>query len=100
MYMKIITPILILLSMSSLAQLNERFDDGNYTLNPTWKGDTSSWKINAGKQLQSNSTIPNDIFFLSTENKSALVTEWTFSVQINFNPSSANYVDIYVQVIV
>ena len=95
MDMKIITLILLLLSMNSIAQLNERFDDGNYTINPQWKGDTASWKINAGKELQSKSAIPNDIFYLSTENKRALVAEWRFNVLLNFNTSSANYVDVY-----
>ncbi len=93
--MKIVIPILLLCSIHTMAQLNERFDDGNYTLNPQWKGDTSAWKINAEKQLQSNSTMPNDIFYLSVENKKANITEWKFTVQLNFNPSSVNYADIY-----
>lgn len=92
------TNMLLLLLISptiAAAQIDERFNDGNYAQNPPWKGDTASWKINDDKELQSNSSVVNDFFYLSTENKKAVGTEWRLTIKLNFNTSSANYTDIY-----
>jgi hypothetical protein len=51
--------------------------------------------VNDQQQLQSSSLIPNDRFYLSTVNKMAVSTEWKFTLQLSFNPSSANYVDAF-----
>ncbi len=87
--------IAIIFSSPVFSQVSEDFSDGNFTSNPTWIGDTSSWIINASQQLQSNSTVANSSFYLSTQSTKALNAQWEFSVQMQFNPSSANYIDIY-----
>jgi hypothetical protein len=87
--------ILLLFSTISKAQFSESFADGNFTTNPTWIGDTSDWIINSSFQLQSNDTIANATFYLSTPNKLATSAEWDLYTKLTFNTSSANYVDIY-----
>ena len=87
--------ILIIFPFGLKAQLNERFTDGNFTQNPKWRGQVSSWIVNNQFQLQSNDSIANNLFYLSTENTQALQTTWTFTCQLNFNTSGLNYVDVY-----
>jgi len=77
------------------AQLSESFSDGDFTNNPTWTGSTDSWTINAAEQLQSNHSVANSAFYISTANTLATSAQWEMSVRLAFNPSSANYVDVF-----
>lgn len=77
------------------AQLTENFSDGNFTANPSWVGNTADWIVNANLQLQSNNTTASSSFYLSTASTLATSTQWEFYVRLNFNTSSANYVDAY-----
>lgn len=85
----------LLLPLSSLAQLSESFSDGNFTAAPTWSGHTSDWTVNAAGQLQSTNSTANSLFYLSTPNSLATATEWEFYLQLAFNTSSQNYVDVF-----
>jgi len=79
----------------SKAQLSESFNDGDLINNPIWTGDTSQWLINSSLQLQSNDTVKNGSFYLSTANTLCFNTQWELYINFTFNTSSANYVDIY-----
>ena len=81
--------------MHGKAQFSDNFSDGDFTNNPTWTGNTADFIVNAAQQLQSNNTIPNAGFYLSTSNTLASTAEWTFTVNLTFNPSNANYVDVF-----
>lgn len=76
-------------------QLNEKFDDGDFTNDPVWVGDNADFIVNTSNQLQSNSTTANSTFFLVTPSRIATTAQWDFYVKLSFNPSSVNYVDIY-----
>ncbi|MFL5773327.1 MAG: lamin tail domain-containing protein [Flavisolibacter sp.] len=80
---------------TSRAQLKENFQDGDFISSPLWTGNTNDWIVNASGQLQSASIVPNNTFYLSTTNSAAIQTEWNFLVRMAFNPSGANYVDVY-----
>ncbi len=82
-------------SLLTKAQLSENFDDGDFTNNPTWSGGTSDFIVNPSLQLQSNNTVANSTFFLSTPNSLATTAQWEMYIHIVFNPSSANYIDVY-----
>ena len=86
---------LLLTSMDGLSQLKESFDDGNFTANPAWQGNTADWIVNANLQLQSNNTVANSSYYLSTASSLALQAQWEFSVNLTFNTSSTNYADVY-----
>ena len=86
---------MLMLCSSAIAQLSENFSDGNFTSNPTWIGNPADWQVNAAFQLQSNNVAANSSFYLSTASPSATVTQWDFYCTLNFNPSSANYVDVF-----
>ncbi len=81
--------------MAANAQVKENFDDGNFTANPVWTGNANDWIVNTALQLQSNNTIANSNFYLSTANTLATQTQWEFYVHLSFNTSSANYIDVY-----
>lgn len=79
----------------SKAQLYEDFSDGNFDVNPEWIGDTSSFFINNSFQLQSKNLVANSSFSIITENKLSNSVEWQYWMRMDFNPSSANFIDTY-----
>ena len=60
-----------------------------------WVGNTEDFTINNYHQLQSNNTVSNSSFYLSSKNEMATSVQWEFWIRLAFNPSSANYVDAY-----
>ncbi len=77
------------------AQITDDFSDGDYTLNPTWTPDNvANWIIASG-QLRSNSATPNSTFSISTPSAQSLNAQWEFYVNLQFNTSSLNFVDVY-----
>ena len=91
----IFSACIAMLCLHAKAQLTENFTDGNFTANPPWTGNAADWTVNAALQLQSNNTVANSSFYLSTANSLATVAQWDFYCSITFNPSGANYVDVY-----
>ncbi len=97
MKFKFISIIALILFVSSVgkAQVFDNFSDGNFTANPAWTGNTSDWIVNSSSQLQSNNLVVNSSFYLSTANTLATTTQWELNVNLTFNTSSTNYVDIF-----
>lgn len=78
------------------AQVTEDFSDGNFTSNPTWKGDTANFKVNAGKQLQLNATVAGKSYLSTPQIQTSLLnTTWEFWVKLDLSPSSSNYARVY-----
>ena len=92
---KLIILCFIINGICANAQLIENFADNDFTQNPEWKGGDSDWTINAQHQLQSNCDRSNSSFCLYTHNLKARIAEWKFELTLSFNPSSLNYVDVY-----
>ena len=82
-------------SLEGSSQFKESFDDGNFTTNPAWQGGTGDWIINANLQLQSNNTVVNSSYYLSTPSTLAVQAQWEFNVNLQFNTSSTNYADVF-----
>lgn len=98
--MKFFKNILILLVVLFVqhvnAQLQENFSDGDFTSNPTWSGSTSKFLVNGNFELQSNgNSASGDTLWLSTPNTLFDSVEFSFKVMLGFNPSSTNYLRIY-----
>lgn len=92
--MRIITCFLILiLCKITSAQIVEDF---TFDIKENWNGSNGGldFKIENGK-LQSNSTLPNSNFYISRPNKIATHAVWEFWVNLKFNTSNSNYVDVY-----
>lgn len=77
------------------SQVSENFSDGSFTSNPQWIGNSNAFVINPSLQLQSNDTTANSSFYLTTANTLSTTAEWEFWIKMNFNPSSANYMDAW-----
>lgn len=86
---------LLLFTPRTQAQLADNFADGNFLTNPVWETNSNDWIVNSSFQLQSNNTIPNSSFYISTANTLATNAQWEFYVNLSFNSSSANYVDVF-----
>ena len=82
-------------SIGGFSQVKESFDDGNFTANPAWQGNTTDWIVNSNLQLQSNNTVANASYYLSTPSTLAQQAQWEFTVNLQFNTSSTNYADVY-----
>ena len=79
--------------LTGFAQLTDDFNDGDFTSNPTWSGDVGLFTASSGELNSQSPGAAN--YYLSTP--SALVTDaqWEFYLDIQFNTSGANFVDVY-----
>ncbi len=91
----LIVSLCLLCCMKGYSQFTDNFNDGDFTNNPAWVGNASDWMVNPSLQLQSNNTVASSTFYLSTASTRATIAEWEFYCQITFNPSSANFIDVY-----
>lgn len=90
--------IFLTVSIQLLAQLTDDFSDNNFTGSPSWTGDDSVYTVvdvSGNKRLRSNKLITNSSYYLSTPSTLAIEGQWEFFTNLQFNTSSANYVDIY-----
>lgn len=97
--MKKIFLILLCLPLALSAQFYDNFSDGNFTDSVTWTGTNSYFVIN-NEVLQSNGPNSNtntvgDTIYLSTPNTMMDATEWSFLLDLKFNPTADNIVRIY-----
>ena len=87
--------IVLASSLFGRAQLTENFSDGDFTNNPAWIGGTADWIVNPVFQLQSNNSVVNSTYYLSTQSSLATTAQWEFFCKLSFNPSSTNYIDVF-----
>ena len=88
--------ILLLLPLWAHSQLQESFSDGNFTQNPTWTGDVSSFIVNAQNQLQSNGpAVTGTTLQLVTPSQAVVGTTWEFWVNLKLATSATNYTDVW-----
>lgn len=86
--------LLFLLPLLSFAQLNDNFSDGDFSNNPAWNGTSAAFEIIADS-LHSNGPQASSTLYLSTANTLIDSMEWNFLIHLDFNPSSTNYVRVY-----
>jgi hypothetical protein len=87
--------LLLLTKVTLNAQVNETFNDSDFTQNPTWQADTSKWRV-LNQELNSKSLIANDTFFIATPSSLLSQAEWSCKIRLTFSTSGANYVDMFV----
>lgn len=95
---RILSILLLLMPGTFWAQLQDTFDDGDFTTNPAWSGATENFIVNASGRLQLNDLAP-------VLTQSALSTplavsnigglEWRFKVAQGFAGSDNNHSRIY-----
>jgi hypothetical protein len=76
------------------AQIIDDFSDGDFTAAPAWSGNTSDFEVNQHDQLQLKTSDAGQSYLVTPSeiNENA---SWEFYVKLDFNPSSSNYVDVY-----
>ncbi|MEL6844825.1 MAG: hypothetical protein AAFP02_16575 [Bacteroidota bacterium] len=77
------------------AQLQDDFSDGELSNNPTWSGETNLFQVSSDFRLQSNGPAASDTLYLSTASSTIDETEWRFSLDYAFAPSTSNQMRIY-----
>lgn len=95
--MKIFCLILFgLLSTVCCAQIVERFNDGQFTSEPQWSGNSSHFVVNSAQQLQLNNTAAGTSYLSTPFAASSLAGfEWEVYVRQSFSSSGSNYGRIY-----
>jgi len=53
--------LMLLLFLNAFAQLNESFDDGNFTTGPVWNGNTADWQIVANSDVAAGAASSNTL---------------------------------------
>ncbi|MBF9238525.1 lamin tail domain-containing protein [Hymenobacter sp. BT683] len=77
------------------AQLAETFADGDFTTNPTWRGDAGSFQV-TNQQLQSNGpAVTGTALQLSTPSQASTGTVWEFWANLRLATSSGNLADVW-----
>jgi gliding motility-associated-like protein len=76
-------------------QLTDDFSDGDFLNDPSWYGHTEKFVTNDALELQLYDTSFNSPAWLSLPCNIAENAFWSFDIRMPFNPSSSNYIDIY-----
>jgi hypothetical protein len=87
--------LLLLCTKLTFGQFQDDFSDGNFTENPAWGGQVSQFNITADKKLKTSLSAAAQTVSISTASYLSLNVKWEFSVQLNFDPSTANFTRIY-----
>jgi hypothetical protein len=77
------------------AQFTDSFNDGNFTVSPSWSGTDTKFSVQNGI-LTLKAPAVSETAYLSTPSESVNNASWEFLVTITGSTSSANYVDVYV----
>ncbi|MCO5267477.1 MAG: lamin tail domain-containing protein [Brumimicrobium sp.] len=84
------------LSFSLWSQMNDSFDDGDFTNNPTWTGNTTDFIVNTNHELQLNASGAGQSYLVTPHNLTQLEDmEWRFKIKYAFPPSNQNKGETY-----
>lgn len=92
--MRFLLLLFICLPFWSTAQLVDDFTDAEILNSPTWTGDIDSFNA-TGQRLNSSGPASSSVIYVSTNNAMIDNTEWHFTLNLEFNPSSTNFVKIF-----
>lgn len=95
--MIIIYMIILLFPSVIIAQFQDDFSDGNFTVNPAWFGDVDKYIVDSNNELRINSSGKGSSNLYTTSLLSANV-RWEFRVNMEYTPSSSNYTQVYLAV--
>lgn len=90
-----ICAFLLLQGLFAAAQFNDSFVDSNFTHNPAWQGDSTHFIVNDALQLQLLAPAGSTRTQLRTSSQAIYHGSWEWWMHLAFNPSSANYADVY-----
>lgn len=91
----LLTVLIIFISSRCFGQVTDNFNDGDFTQNPTWIGDTSEYKVNNNLQLQLDATEAGICYLTLPSEKHIGTQEWRFYIRVTLAPSDNNNARIY-----
>ncbi|MFK8045949.1 MAG: lamin tail domain-containing protein [Crocinitomicaceae bacterium] len=91
----ILTAYLLSVTFFNYAQLVDDFSDGDFSSNPLWTGESPSFEVDGNGMLHLIAPAVTDTMFLVTSSTLVDNAEWSFLVNLDFNPSSSNLARIY-----
>lgn len=96
-YKKLIPLALALYSCSPVpAQINDNFNDGNFSTNPSWNGSSDVFIVNPNQELQLNNVTSGQSYLSTPTNSPSLANkEWRIEVKQTFAGSENNHSRIY-----
>lgn len=95
--MKIYLTIIISLFLVQVyAQVEDHFEDGDFTVAPVWSGNNSEFYVNPAGQLQLNAVQAGFSYLSVPANLTSLDSiEWRFFIKLGFSPSTSNFSKVY-----
>jgi hypothetical protein len=81
-------------SLSVSGQIIDNFDDNDFTSNPIWGGTSADFQVVDG-QLQLKAPASSSTSYLTTESSGLGKNVWEFYFRLAFNPSSSNYLRVF-----
>src|SRR5262245_3368219 len=87
--------LLALLSENVVGQFADDFSDGNFTGQPAWSGDIAKFAVQSGR-LRLSALAANGDAYLSTPSSAIQNGSWECYIQMDFNPSSTNFVRVFI----
>ncbi|SDF17002.1 lamin tail domain-containing protein [Chitinophaga filiformis] len=94
MRISIVCACLLLQASFSFAQVSEHFDYQDINEANSWKGTDTAWQIDNGR-LRSHLQRQSSSFHIATPSSLARNAIWEWWLQLDFNTSSLNYVDVF-----
>ncbi|QNL22104.1 lamin tail domain-containing protein [Hyphobacterium sp. CCMP332] len=91
----VIFVLLCFMVQSALSQFIENFDDGDFTHNPVWVGDSVFFQVNDSNELQSLGPGISTEIYLSSNFEMSPNSIWEFEAKLDFATSSSNYARFY-----
>lgn len=79
----------------TFGQVIDNFSDGSFTDNPAWTGDANEFIINNGLLQSNGPNVANSKLYLQTANTKINDAEWSFLINLGFNPTSTTFVRVY-----
>lgn len=90
--MKYFLTLLIYLSISIYAQVKEDFSSRNLK---SWSGDTGLFSASNQVLISNGPNLPSQKIYISTNSALRYETEWSFLLDLKFNPTNSNFVRVY-----
>ncbi|MDB4335001.1 lamin tail domain-containing protein [bacterium] len=85
-----------ILSQCPFSQVNESWEDSDFTSNPVWQGTTDLFSVSTDdKKLQLTAPKEAGKAWLYTESMAIENAQWELDIETTFNPSSSNYCLVY-----
>lgn len=93
---RVLMTLLVLIAFSGKAQIliSDDFSDGDHSSNPTWVGDGGFFGVTTDGRLRLTDSLAGSRS-LSLSSPISLNASWQWSSQLEFNPSSSNYMKVY-----